>query len=165
MNLIDKFESMPFQDVGTFNSIFKSTPIIGHSYDLPVEIKNITHGQRRLVQIGEATVEMELTQSKLTRDFQRHTVEFKPKAKAFKKEAMKLPTAYKQLTGAEFLIYSAVKELGEVCGIMELSRQISLTSKSIYNNLPRLIKLGYVKTERVISTSGDYTKISVDTSV
>jgi len=168
MNLIAKFESMPFQDVGTFNSIFKNTPILGFPFSSQVEIRGIVAGERRNILVGDTTVELDLTQGKNARDFQQPYVRrFENKVKPAKVVKVKpvLPIIYKQLTGTEFLIYSAVKELGEVHGITELSRHISLTTKSIYNNLPRLEKLGYVKTERAISESGDYTKISVDTSV
>jgi hypothetical protein len=62
MNLIELFESKPFQDVGTFNSIFYTTPILGENYALEVEIGEYT-AQGRKVQVGAKVFYLDLNMS------------------------------------------------------------------------------------------------------
>ena len=167
MNLIEVFEKKPFQDVGTFNAVFKTTPLLGFSSELEVEIKDLVNGRRRLL-VGEQEVFLDLTQTKLSRAFaEKETMPVLKEAKKklfVKKQGIQLPEILRKLSPSEFMIYHALKEMGEVNGILELSRNISLTSKSIYNNLPRLVKLGLVKTSNVNSDKGNFLKISVDTT-
>jgi hypothetical protein len=167
MNLIDKFENMPFQDVGTFNSIFVTTPLMGFDFKEPVLIGALTNGNERKILVGNTEVLIDLTQRKSLKPEKRTTF-VKPKGTTERcnKSSLKLPAIYKILKPTEFMIYSAIKEVGEVDGIEELSRRISISNKSIIANLPRLIELGLIKKKyvTVIGKAGSFNKLTIDTT-
>jgi DNA-binding MarR family transcriptional regulator len=165
MNLIELFEKRPFQDVGTFNAIFKTTPLLGFPATMEVEIKELVREKRRIV-VGETELLLDLTQKKLPSKAMLEQKGLSKKAKkllAIKKEA-KLPDIYKTLKPSEFMIYSAVSELGSVDGITELAKHLSIDQRSIRNNLTRLEKLGLIKTTSVACRSGEFLRLSVDTT-
>jgi hypothetical protein len=168
MNLIQLFESKPVQDVGTFNSIFKTTPILGFPFDEEVTIRGLVSDNRREIIVGESTLYMDLTQRKSIKAEKKITF-VKPKGELQKsiKKTSEIPKLYKILKPVEFLIYSAIKEVGEVDGIEELARNISVTNKTIIANLPRLISLGLVKKQYVAceGRAGSFNKLTVDASV
>lgn len=166
MNLIEVFENKPFQDVGTFNAVFKSTPILGFPSSTEVEIKELVSGGERRVLVGRETLFIDLTQKKAVVEKKRAKAEVRAGlSKLFKKKRRnQLPELYRKLSASEFMILSAVRELGEVDGISELTRNIALNRKTISQALPRLISLGLIKTERAVSSEGDFLKISVDTA-
>lgn len=160
MNLIDKFENMPVQDVGTFNSIFKHNPIMGFPFDAEVEICGIGKENTRVLKVNGEFIQKDLTYKMPTRKIIKETktnnlekVEFGTK---------KLPEIYSKLKPTEFMIYSAVRELGFVVGIIELSKQLNINNKTVLTNLPKLIKLGLVRKERVATNSGSYFKITAN---
>jgi hypothetical protein len=168
MNLIEKFENMPVQDVGTFNSIFKTTPIMGYDFSTEVQIYELKADNKRRIQVGNEVVFIDLTQRKSIKEEKRVTfVRPRGKLNKSKKISRELPKVYKILKPTEFMIYSAIKEVGEVSGIEELSRKISITNKTIIANLPRLIQLGLVKKQYVSceGETGSFNKLTVDTSV
>lgn len=168
MNLIEKFEDMPVQDVGTFNSIFTTTPILGFKTDESVIIGELCNANQRKVFVGNEVLTMDLTQKKSIKKEKRVTF-VKPKGELERctKVSAELPKIYKILKPTEFMIYSAIKEVGEVDGIEELARRISVSNKTIISNLPRLIQLGLVKKKyvTVIGKTGSFNKLMVDTSV
>lgn len=163
MNLIDLFESKPFQDVGTFNAIFKAVPLLNYPSSTPVEIKELTPGGARRVLVGSDELFIDLSAKSIGVEVKRAPVETKLKTKRLlhRKKGM-LPEVYRKLSSSEFMIYSAVKELEEVHGVEELSRNIALTSRTIRQCLPRLVELGFVRTEKASTKDGHFLKISVD---
>lgn len=167
MNLIEKFDNMLVQDVGTFNSIFKTTPILGYDSNLEVEILGLGKDGQRKIRVGDVEFYMDLTQRKSIKPEKKRVTFVRPRGVLDRAEKTKasLPKVYKMLRPAEFIIYSAIKELGEVDGIEELSRHISVSNKTIIANLPRLIQLGLVKKKYVACDSGAFNKLTVDTSV
>lgn len=167
MNLIELFESKPFQDVGTFNAIFKTTPILDFPATAEVEIKGLVNGGLRKLIVNNTEVIMDLTQSKQVQEFSKEVkpLPAKETKKLFKKQKVLLPALYRRLSSSEFMIYHAVKELGEVYGITELSKHIALTRKTISQGLPRLKELGLIKTELTgVDTGGAFLKITIDTA-
>jgi predicted transcriptional regulator len=161
MNLIDKFESMPFQNVSTFNSIFKTTPILNVDDNLNVEVCELSNDNSRKIIVGDKIIFMDLTQRK-NMDFEKKKViKKKTDFKKINKVIKELPKLYKTLKPTEFIIYSAIKELSEIHGVEELSRQLSVSSKTILANLPRLIELNLVKKEYVTCKNGSFNKLSI----
>ena len=161
MNLIEKFENMPFQDVGTFNSIFKNSPILGYPFDQEVEIGSLTTDNQRKIKIGETTLFLDLTQ-KSQKEVRRIEKKSKKLEKVTSNLEVKLPVIYSALTPAEFMTYLAIKELGEVDGIYALSRTLPMSTKTIYNCLPKLIKLGLVSKKKVFDGEKSFTRL-IDT--
>ena len=64
MTLIELFESKPVQDVSTFNSIFKTTPILGYNEKLLVEILEPAYEDSRFIQVGEERIVHSILQKK-----------------------------------------------------------------------------------------------------
>lgn len=150
MNLIDIFESKPFQDVGTFNSVFKTTPILGFAPDLEVVIGSMTSTGRRLSVGGKEIIlslavnKKQQAKAKLTRK----SVFDKPE------QTQALSSLYKELTPSEFMLYSAIRELGTVYGISLLSRLVNLTTKTCTRTVKSL------QDKNLVQVSGDYRGIS-----
>lgn len=63
MSLIQQFENAKKQDVKTFNSIFKSTPIEAQK-DLLVEIGDLVGSDERRIKVGEDYIKLCLIQRK-----------------------------------------------------------------------------------------------------
>ena len=162
MSLIDKFENMPFQDVGTFNSIFVVTPILGFDFDTTVEIKEMVNSKRRVI-VGDVELFLDLSQKQVLK--KEPTVEkTTPKTKTKRvcdRKKISLPTIYKTLRPTEFLVYSAIKELQEVDGVEELSRNIGISNKTIALSVKRLAELSLVKVEYVACAGGSFNKITM----
>lgn len=158
MNLLDKFESMPVQDVGTFNSIFKHNPILGFPSDAQVEICGIGKEDTRIIKVNGETLYKDLKYRQPAT--KRPRIKKISQLKKVSLQETKLPEVYGLLKPAEFMIYSAVKELGSVVGATELAKQLNLSQKTILTNLPKLIKLGLVETEKVATVSGSSFKIT-----
>lgn len=159
MNLIEKFENMPFQDVGTFNSIFNQSPLIGYDFSLEVEIGDISFDNKRKVKVGNDVLFLDLTQKSVKEIKKIKKVSSKRKLRRSEKTIKILPEIFTSLTSTQFLIYSAIKEAGEFDGVEELSRTLKITNKTIILNLKKLISLGYVKKELVVCNSGSYNKL------
>jgi hypothetical protein len=151
MNLIELFESKPFQDVGTFNSVFRRTPILGFALDLEVEIGAMTPMGRRL-KIGDAEIILNLA---IDDKGQKLKVAEVRKDKFQKPEKIKtLAKIYKELNPSEFMIYSAIKDLGVVYGITDLAASLNMSRKTIFNNLKTL------QEKNIVQVSTDYRNIS-----
>lgn len=165
MNLIKIFEDMPVQNVKSFNQVFKTTPIVGFDSDEDVRVGEMTTGNERRIYVGDSVMSMDLTQKKSIR-VKKKVVE-KPikKLEMVEKTSRDLPSIYKILKPTEFMIYLAIKEVGQVDGIEELSRKISISNKTILSNLKRLTDLGLVMSKRVTGKEGSFNKLTVDTSV
>lgn len=147
LNLIEVFENKPAQDVGTFNAIFKQTPIMGFSFDTPVQIKELNQGDERRIAVGDSTILLKIVQSK-----------HKPKEKAKKISVLKktssepskeLPEIFKKLNPSEYMVYNAILLLGKVNSIEEFSKKINLTRKTISAVIKRLSEMKMISTELV----------------
>jgi hypothetical protein len=68
MRLIDEFESADEQNVGTFNKIFKFTPIFSVPDYTPVEIHEPATGDLRWVKIGDDFTRINLALSNNAKD-------------------------------------------------------------------------------------------------
>jgi DNA-binding transcriptional ArsR family regulator len=148
MNLIELFESKQFQDVGTFNSIFKATPILGFSSSSEVEICGVTaKGRRVLVNEQELFIDLLANEraeklAKVRRLTQRVR---KPKAK---KVFGTLPPLFHKLNAGEFMVHAALKELGEVSDAHQFSTVLPMERRTIHNLVTSLEAKGMVKIER-----------------
>ena len=151
MNLINLFESKPFQDVGTFNSVFKTTPILGFDSSLEVEIGNITSTGRRLLVGGK-----EITMSLEVNKKEQAVREKRKRISSFSKpnKSGTLSRFYKELSPSEFMLYSALKELRVVYGVSQLSRLVNLTTKTCGKTLKSL------QEKNLVQVYGDYCGIS-----
>lgn len=164
MNLIEKFENMPFQDVGTFNSIFKGSPLLGYESTESVEIGNLCNEDKRRVKVGEVIILMSLSQKTIRTVPKREEIN---RLKKSKKVQSTIPEIYRILTPTQFMIYSAIKEAGEFSGVEELAKSISITSKTIFSNLPKLLELGLIKKQIVSgeNIAGSFNKLTIANSV
>lgn len=156
MNLIEKFENMPFQDVGTFNSIFKYNPILGHSHDSEVEILGVYRDNLRIIKVNGELIHKDLTHKTLPAKIKAQIK--KTEIERAVSQTKKLPDIYK-LKPTQFMIYSALKELGYVVGAADLARQLNLSNKTVLTNLQHLIKLELVTKKRVVTNSGSFSKL------
>jgi hypothetical protein len=150
MSLISEFESKPFQDVGTFNSIFKTTPILGFSSDLEVTILGMSTSGRKVL-VGETEIVLDLAVEKkpVVRTKQARVRKF-----AKPEKTRELSLLYKELSPSEFMLYSAIKELGTVYGVSQVSRMVNLSFKTCVNCLKTL------QERKLVQVSGDYCGIS-----
>lgn len=64
MEQIKQFENMPVQNVGTFNKIFKSTPLLQVDENLPVTIGEVAPGDERVLYVGDVKLTMCIIQRK-----------------------------------------------------------------------------------------------------
>lgn len=163
MNLIEKFENMPFQDVGTFNSIFKTTPILNISSTAEVRIGELTGDNKRKVYVLDQVLFLDLTERKIPKKEIKKELKQKEKRDRIEKKTIKINPLLKKLTPSQFVIYQAVLEAKEIYGIAELSRNINLSTKSIYANMEGLLSLGLIKRQEVASDRGALVKLSIDT--
>jgi len=161
MNLIEKFENMPFQDVKTFNSIFKNSPITDFPFDLEVEIGHLTTDNQRKVKVGETILFLNLTQ-KILAGVRKVNKNNKKLEKVNLTTLKTLPAIYSKLTPTEFMTYLAIKELKEVDSITALSRVIPMTTKTISTCLIKLSNLGLIQKKKVSNGDKTFLKI-VDT--
>ena len=152
MNLIDVFESKPFQDVGTFNSVFKTTPILGFDVDLEVVIGLMTPTGRKLT-VGGKEIILNLAVNK--KEMQK--VEAKKAVRSRFKQPVKsigLSSLYKELSPSEFMLYCAIKELGTVFGVSQVSKYVNLSTKTCTKVLKEL------QAKKLVNVSADYCGIS-----
>lgn len=162
MSLIELFESKPFQDVGTFNSIFKKTPILGYSSNCSVEIGELFRDKRKVI-VGESDI--------LLLDLTEKKVKVEPKKPKVKNNSIKrialekkdLPKIFTILTPTQFMIYEAIKSVGIVDSLSHLSEQIRLERKTISINLKKLEELGLVK-KTMVNRGNYFCRISIDNS-
>lgn len=64
MEQIKQFENMPVQNVGTFNKIFRSTPLLEVDENLPVVIGEVSPGDERVLYVGDQKITMSIIQRK-----------------------------------------------------------------------------------------------------
>lgn len=160
MNLIEKFENMPFQDVGTFNSIFKTTPILNFNSSESVEICEL-RGEERRIKVGDQVIFLDLTQRKSSLVEKKKRQKTKNPRLKHEKVLVNLPEIYRILNPVEFIIYSAIREAGEIGGVEELSRNLRISNKTILLRLKKLVELNLVKREFVTCGSGSYLKLTL----
>jgi hypothetical protein len=161
-SLIEIFENKLAQDVGTFNSIFKKTPILGYPADTKVEIHGLFPEDKRKIIVGDDTLYMTIVQpKKKPKKPKKGRIRILPIAQPTNK---KLPEIYRLLNPSQFMIYMAVQTMGAVDGIQELARQLSIESRTIRNNIKHLIKLKLIRTESVAVNGKSVLKLSVDLS-
>jgi hypothetical protein len=162
-NLINIFEAQQTQDVKTFNTIFTETPIEGYPANTSVEIKGI-YSQGRLIIVGQDAIYMPIQQYATKQPKKQAKQQYTPVLPKAEKNNKKLPGIYGILKPSQFMIYSAIKELGSVGGIEELSEQLSIDRKTISKNLKELSKLKLIRTEKVSIEGKSVLKLSVDIS-
>ena len=153
---------MPFQDVGTFNSIFKKTPLLGFNSSDEVEIGGIGSNNQRIIKVSGKLIHLDLSQ-KIDERAPRVKVQKVKKLSQVERTNKRIPELYRLLKPTEFMIYSAIKEVEFIDGIESLSKEISINSKTIAINLKKLVKLGLVKKTLLSSSSGIFYRLSVDT--
>jgi len=161
MNVIEYFESMNEQTVKTFNSIF-SNKITGYDENLNVEIGNFSKG-KRLVKVGSDEIFIDLQVKNKWKEDNKQKTKKSLKLKKSEKLSLNLSDLFKKLTPMEFFIYHAIKEAGKVSGVEDLSREISVSTKTIFKSLPKLIKLGLIKKRLVSCKQGYFNELTVDT--
>lgn len=150
VSLIEVFENKPVQDVGTFNSIFKLTPIMGFPFNTEVEIQELSAGDERKIIVGESTIFLNINQfavPKQKKKEQPPRVQLKKVAKNTNKN--QLPNVFKMLNPSEFMVYEAIKFFQYVDGIEELSKELNLSRRTIYTALKKLSSAKLVYTEKV----------------
>jgi DNA-binding MarR family transcriptional regulator len=152
MNLIQQFESKAFQDVGTFNSIFKATPILGFPASAEVEIGGITAKGRRIL-VGEVELFLNLTANervekiaKVKRLTQR--VKAAKRIREVPKKLGVLPELFHKLSPGEFMVFAALKELGEVRSAVHFATILPMDRRTIHNMATALEVKGMVKIEK-----------------
>ncbi len=148
-SLIEKFENSFVQDVGTFNSIFKQTPILGFSSDLQVEIKEILKGDERRIVVGDQIIFHKIIQTSPKSKAHRKNIDISILKKVSPVQKKQLPDIFLKLSPSEFMVHQAITLLGCIDGIEELSKQICLTGKTIYPIIKKLTDMGVVHTEKV----------------
>lgn len=161
MNPIEFFESLDQQNVKSFNSVF-ANKLIGYDENTCVEIGNYFQGKRS-IKIGDETIFLDLQiKNKWEENKAQNTKKFL-KLKKSKKVELNLSDLFKKLTPMEFFIYHAIKEAGKVSGVEELSKEIRVSTKTIFKTLPRLVKLGLIKKRLVSCKRGYFNELTVDT--
>jgi hypothetical protein len=166
MTLIELFENKPVQDVGTFNSIFVTCPIIGFNHSDSVEILGPVRGGRRILVNGKELV-LDIPNSIVTNKNNTRAKRIKLPKKTItvvNSQAKPLPIAYKALSPGQFMVYSALKELGEVYNVTKFSQMLNMSYRAIQENLKELYRMGLVRSESVNTSKGNTSKISIDTS-
>lgn len=161
MNLIEIFENKPFQDVGTFNSIFKKTPIIGYPANSSVEICELKNDDKRRIIINDSTeLFLDITQKsyKTEEKKQKATKESLKKISIEKKTFSKI---YKMLSPTQFVLYHAINSVGEIDSIGQLSDATGLERKTISINLSKMEKMGFIK-KTLIKKGNYFFKIIID---
>jgi DNA-binding transcriptional ArsR family regulator len=158
MNLIDLFESKPVQDVGTFNSIFKGSPILGHDYSKPVAIKELIPGVGRKLQVGDLELFVELKTSVPTvpkktkgagqvRRIQRKNKNYYEK-KTTGENVKTIARALLELTPWEYYTLACLRCL-EQATVPEIAKKLKVTNyRTIQNHMHSLLEKGYVKVVR-----------------
>lgn len=161
-SLIEIFENKPSQNVSTFNSIFKKTPILGYPAGTEVEIFELYPEDKRRIVVGDDILYLKIAQpKKKPKKPKQEYMHILPKTEI---SETKLPEIYKLLNPSQFMIYMAIQTLGEAGGIEDLSRQLSINRRTVYNNLKELVKLKLVRTEMVSIKGKSVLKISIDLS-
>ncbi len=160
MNLIEIFENKPFQDVGTFNSIFKLTPILGYPSEVEVEIKELGKDNQRKIIVGNDVIFMDITQKKMIKGARKTVI--KKSTQKIEIVEKEFPNIFRVLTPTQFMLYEAIRSVGEVDGIEQLSRATNIQRRTVTNNLKKLIQLGMVK-KQIIRNGNFFCKITIDT--
>lgn len=160
MNHIDFFESMNEQNVKTFNSVFENK-IIGYDDNIDVEIGEYFQG-KRTVKVGNDMIFLDLQIKNKWKEDKKDKVKKSLKLKKSEKSSLNLSDLFKKLTPMEFFIYHAIKEAGKVSGVEELSKEIRVSTKTIFKTIPRLVKLGLIKKRLVSYKRGYFNELTVD---
>jgi DNA-binding MarR family transcriptional regulator len=149
VSLIEIFENHSIQNVDTFNSIFKKTPIVGFDPNTEVEIKDLHKGDERKIRVGDQVIFLKIIQLKRKPRTRKKTTDLGILKKVSAIEKKQLPDIFLKLSPSEFMVHQAIALLGCIDGIEELSKQISLTGKTISPIIKKLTEMGLVHTERV----------------
>lgn len=148
MNLIEKFENKPFQNVGTFNSIFVRTPILNKDANTPVRIGRLESGDFRQVFVGSELILLKLNQKQ--KPLKKQVIKKQGKLKIEKvSDRDNLPSIFKKLTPQQFMVYYAIKLKKVFYGTKELNEELNLCTRTISNCIKHLKKLNYVKSQKV----------------
>lgn len=145
MNLIDKFENAPFQDVGTFNAIFPWTPILGFESSAEVKIGKIVQDSERLVFANDVEFRLNLIAPKNAAVKKNKPEVRKKEGKSRKGESVTLSAPFKELSFGEFFTYKALMEIGQIATLETFSSIVGVDRKSMTSYMRNLIKKGYVE--------------------
>jgi hypothetical protein len=145
MNLIEKFENAPFQDVGTFNAIFPWTPILGFDASTEVKIGKIVTDSERLVFANEVELRMDLIAPKKAAIKKIKPEVRKKTIKPTKGQPLELSAPFKELSFGEFFTYKALMEIGQITTLEAFSSIVGVDRKSMTSYMRNLIKKGYVE--------------------
>lgn len=172
MNLIEVFESKPFQDVGTFNAIFKDTPILGFPFTEEVRLKELVPGKGRRILVAGQELFIELNAAvKTPPKKERRVSEIARKSRSNRKQYEKragfdgkLPRIMKELTPSEFFAFTCIKKMGETT-VAEICYELKITNyRTMHHHINALISKGYIKivgktsSGRVFSIDADKNK-------
>lgn len=153
MNLIDKFENAPFQDVGTFNAIFPWTPLVGFNTAAEVKIGKIVTESERIVFVNEVELRLSLIEPK-NKSLRKHVPLSPIKAKQKREKAkarikrilpIKFSSPFRELTFGEFFVYKAIMEIKEVKTLEVFSHSLGIDTKTMSLHMKNLIKKRYVE--------------------
>lgn len=152
MNSIELFESKPFQDVGTFNSIFTATPLIGFKSSSKVEICHLT-AKGRLVLVEKEEIFLDLlVDERIEKKIKRRNFNQKKArvrtVKATRAKSRELSPLFKQLKPSEFLVYAALRELGEIQNISSFTAMLSIGVKTVRPAIASLEKKGLIVSKK-----------------
>ena len=162
-SLIDIFEESENQTVEQFNKVFKATKLLGYDDSEIVSIGELCAGNERVITIRGNTFRLNLEQKTTKPERKKKAVvnvANKPR-KVEEKRKLSLSDIYKTLKPTEFMLYSAIKEVGQVDGMEEFSRAVRISNKTIALNIKRLVELNLIKIEEVASTSGNFNRITL----
>jgi len=123
----------------------------------------LTGDNKRKVYVLDQVLFLDLTERKIPKKEIKKELKQKEKRDRIEKKTIKINPLLKKLTPSQFVIYQAVLEAKEIYGIAELSRNINLSTKSIYANMEGLLSLGLIKRQEVASDRGALVKLSIDT--
>ena len=160
MNLIQIFESKPFQDVGTFNSIFVNTPLIGFSSNDTVEICELGKDNKRRILVNDSfEIFLDITQKKLKEEKKQRIV--KQSVKRISLEKKNFSKLYQILTPTQFVLYHAIESVGEIDSIGQLSEATRLERKTVSVNLNKMESMGFIK-KTLVDKGNYFFKITID---
>lgn len=159
ISLIERFENSSVQNVETFNTIFKQTPITGFPLDLNVEIREISKGDERKIIVGDETILLKIIQTGPKAKIPKKFVDISILKKVPSAQKKELPDIFLKLSPSEFMVHQALSILGCVDGIEQLSKQICIHRKTISQAIKNLSAVGMVHTERVWTGGKDVLRL------
>lgn len=166
MNLIEKFENKPFQDVGTFNAIFAKTPILGEDARSEVRIGRLINGDLREVFVNDKKLFLNLNQ-KIKKVIKKR---IQKKASKLRREEVleegnQLSSIFKKLSAYDFFVFSAIKEVRVFYGVGDLAQELKLCRRTAQSIIKKLERLNLVNSEKIVHNGVVLNKLTIDEGV